>query len=73
MARTESLQDPYLEALQKAKIPVSIFLISGIKLQGEIEYFDQYVIFLKNEISQMVYKRSISTVLPIRNIGYSPD
>ena len=64
MKKTQTLQDPYLNALRREKIPVSIYLISGIKLQGQIESFDQYAIFLKNGSSQLIYKHQISTILP---------
>lgn len=64
----QALQDPYLNALRKEKIPVAIYLVSGIKLQGQIEAFDQFVIVLKNSVSQMVYKHAISTVVPSRNM-----
>jgi len=60
------LQDPYLNVLRKEHIPVSIFLVNGIKLQGQIESFDQFVILLKNTVSQMIYKHAISTVVPSR-------
>ena len=66
MSKGHSLQDPFLNALRKERIPVSIFLVNGIKLQGQIESFDQYVL-LKNAVSQMVYKHAISTVVPARN------
>jgi len=56
-----------LNSLRKDRIPVSIFLVNGIKLQGQIESFDQYVVLLKNTVSQMVYKHAISTVVPARN------
>ena len=64
MSKGHTLQDPFLNALRKEKIPVSIYLVSGIKLQGQIESFDQFVILLKNAVSQMVYKHAISTVVP---------
>lgn len=67
MSKGQLLQDPFLNALRKERIPVSIFLVNGIKLQGQVESFDQYVILLKNTVSQMVYKHAISTVVPIRN------
>lgn len=67
MSKGQSLQDPFLNALRKERIPVSIFLVNGIKLQGQIESFDQYVVLLKNAVSQMVYKHAISTVVPVRN------
>ena len=63
MAKGQSLQDPFLNALRKERIPVSIYLVNGIKLQGQIESFDQFVILLKNTVSQMVYKHAISTVV----------
>jgi host factor-I protein len=68
MAKGQSLQDPFLNALRKERIPVSIYLVNGIKLQGQVESFDQFVILLKNTVSQMVYKHAISTVVPARAI-----
>lgn len=64
----QSLQDPFLNALRKEKIPVAIYLVNGIKLQGLVESFDQFVVLLKNSVSQMVYKHAISTIVPSRNI-----
>ena len=60
MAKGQSLQDPFLNALRRERVPVSIYLVNGIKLQGQIESFDQFVILLKNTVSQMVYKHAIS-------------
>ena len=68
MSKGHTLQDPFLNALRKEKIPVSIYLVSGIKLQGQIESFDQFVILLKNAVSQMVYKHAISTVVSARMV-----
>lgn len=68
MSKGHSLQDPYLNALRKERVPVSIFLVNGIKLQGQIESFDQFVVLLKNNVSQMIYKHAISTVVPSRNV-----
>lgn len=70
MAKGQSLQDPYLNALRRERIPVSIYLVNGIKLQGQIESFDQFVILLKNTVSQMVYKHAISTVVPARSVSH---
>lgn len=67
MSKGHSLQDPFLNSLRKDRVPVAIFLVNGIKLQGQIESFDQYVVMLKNATSQMVYKHAISTVVPSRN------
>ncbi len=71
MSKGQSLQDPFLNALRKERIPVSIFLVNGIKLHGQIESFDQFVVLLKNTVSQMVYKHAISTVVPARNVKLS--
>jgi host factor-I protein len=68
MAKGQSLQDPFLNALRKEKVPVSIYLVNGIKLQGQVESFDQFVVLLRNSVSQMVYKHAISTVVPSRNV-----
>ena len=68
MSKGQSLQDPFLNALRRERVPVSIYLVNGIKLQGTIESFDQFVVLLRNTVSQMVYKHAISTVVPARNI-----
>ena len=68
MARGQTLQDPFLNTLRREKIPVSIYLVNGIKLQGQVESFDQFVVLLKNSVSQMVYKHAISTIVPARNV-----
>ena len=68
MSKGQSLQDPFLNALRRERIPVSIYLVNGIKLQGTVESFDQFVVLLKNTVSQMVYKHAISTVVPARNV-----
>jgi host factor-I protein len=65
----QMLQDPFLNALRKEHVPVSIYLVNGIKLQGQIESFDQYVVLLKNTVTQMVYKHAISTVVPARAVS----
>lgn len=62
------LQDSFLNALRKEHIPVNIYLINGIKLQGQVESFDQYVVLLRNTVTQMVYKHAISTVVPTRSV-----
>ena len=65
----QMLQDPFLNTLRKEHVPVSIYLVNGIKLQGQIESFDQYVVLLKNTVTQMVYKHAISTVVPSRPVA----
>jgi len=71
MPKGQSLQEPYLNALRKERVPVSIFLVNGIKLQGQIESFDQFAVLLRNTVSQMVYKHAISTVVPARPIKWT--
>lgn len=73
MSKGQALQDPYLNVLRKERVPVSIYLVNGIKLQGQVESFDQFVILLKNAVSQMVYKHAISTIVPSRNIKLATD
>ena len=68
MAKGQTLQDPFLNILRKEKVPVSIYLVNGIKLQGQVDSFDQFVVLLKNSVNQMVYKHAISTVVPSRNV-----
>ncbi len=62
-----------MNALRKERVPVSIYLVNGIKLQGQIDSFDQFVVLLKNSVSQMVYKHAISTVVPARNVRLVTD
>ncbi len=73
MSKGQSLQDPFLNALRREHVPVAIYLVNGIKLQGQIESFDNFVILLKNSVSQMIYKHAISTVVPSRNVRISDD
>ncbi len=73
MTKGQTLQDPFLNALRKERVPVSIYLVNGIKLQGQIESFDQFVILLRNTVSQMVYKHAVSTIVPVRNVKYGGE
>jgi len=73
MAKAQTLQDPFLNALRRENVPVSIYLMNGIKLQGQIDSFDQFVILLKNSVNQMVYKHAISTIVPARNVTFTED
>jgi len=68
MSKGQTLQEPFLNALRKEKVAVSIYLVNGIKLQGQIDSFDQFVIVLKNNVNQMVYKHAISTIVPAKSI-----
>jgi len=70
--KKQKVQDPFLNALRKERIPVSIFMKNGIKLQGTIESFDQFIVILKNVTTQIVYKHAISTVVPSRNVRIAP-
>jgi host factor-I protein len=69
----QKLQDPFLNVLRKEKVPVSIYLVNGIKLQGQVDSFDQFVVLLKNTVRQMVYKHAISTIVPSRMIKVAPS
>ena len=73
MAKGQTLQDPFLNTLRKEKVPVSIYLVNGIKLQGTVDSFDQFVVLLNNSVSQMVYKHAISTVVPSRAVKVAAD
>ncbi|MCX7245782.1 MAG: RNA chaperone Hfq [Burkholderiales bacterium] len=71
--KSQMLQDPFLNALRKEHVPVSIYLVNGIKLQGNIDSFDQYVILLRNTVTQMVYKHAVSTIVPSRAVTFRLD
>lgn len=71
MSKGQSLQEPFLNALRKERVPVSIYLVNGIKLQGQVESFDQFAVLLRNTVTQMVYKHAISTVVPARPVKWS--
>ncbi|MGM0554226.1 MAG: RNA chaperone Hfq [Pseudomonadota bacterium] len=73
MAKGQMLQEPFLNALRRDRIPVSIYLVNGIKLQGQIESFDQFVVLLRSTVSQMVYKHAISTIVPARQVRMNLD
>lgn len=68
MNKAQSLQEPYLNALRKERVPVSVYLVNGIKLQGQIDSFDQFVVLLRSAVNQMIYKHAISTIVPARNV-----
>ena len=73
MTKSQIFQEPFLNALRKDKIPVSIYLVNGIKLQGQVDSFDQYVIILKNTVNQMVYKHAISTIVPAKTVKFQTE
>lgn len=68
--RPQHLQDTFLNALRREHVPVSVYLVNGIRLQGRIESFDYYVVLLTNTVTQMVYKHAISTVVPARAFSF---
>ena len=69
----QMLQDPFLNALRKERVQVAIYLVNGIKLQGYVDSFDQYVILLKNTVTQMVYKHAVSTIVPSKAVTLVAD
>jgi host factor-I protein len=73
MNKTQSLQDPFLNALRRQKVPVAIYLTNGIKLNGNVAAFDQYVVLLKsnNNTKQLVFKHAIATVVPTRSVVWN--
>ncbi|MDX8379716.1 MAG: RNA chaperone Hfq [Gallionella sp.] len=73
-SKGQKLQDPFLNTLRKEHVQVAIYLVNGIKLQGQVESFDQYVVLLKNNaVIQMVYKHAISTIVPARAVSIAYD
>lgn len=73
MTKSQILQEPFLNTLRKEKISVAIYLVNGIKLQGQIDSFDQYVIILKNTVNQMVYKHAVSTIVPSKTVKFQTE
>ncbi len=70
MSKGQNIQDPFLNAVRKERTAVSIFLVNGIKLQGTVDSFDQFVVMLKSAAgSQMVYKHAISTIVPSKPVN----
>ena len=72
-SKGQMLQDPFLNALKKERVQVAIYLVNGIKLQGYVDSFDQYVILLKNTVTQMVYKHAVSTIVPSKAVVLATD
>ncbi len=63
--KQQNLQDTFLNHLRKGKIPVTVFLVNGVKLQGIITWFDNFSMLLRRDgVSQLVYKHAISTIMP---------
>ncbi len=66
--KDRKLQDLYLNHLRKEKIPVTIFLVSGTRLKGTIKGFDNFVVLLKQNTQQLIYKHAISTIVPEKDV-----
>lgn len=63
--RAQNLQDTFLNHVRKNKIPLTIFLVNGVKLQGVVTWFDNFCVLLRRDgHSQLVYKHAISTIMP---------
>ncbi len=73
MAKMKSLQDPFLNALRRESVDVSIYLVNGIKLQGKIDSFDQFSILLRSSVNQLIYKHAVSTIVPERNVAITEE
>ncbi len=70
--KTQNLQDVFLNHVRKVKMPVTIFLVNGVKLQGIINWFDNFCILLRRDShSQLVYKHAISTIMPSQPLQLS--
>lgn len=72
--KTQNLQDVFLNHVRKNKVPVTVFLVNGVKLQGIITWFDNFCVLLRRDgHSQLVYKHAISTVMPVTPISLYDD
>jgi host factor-I protein len=73
--KKQNLQDTFLNAVRKAKTPLTIFLVNGVKLQGVVSWFDNFCVLLRRDgQSQLVYKHAISTIMPAQPVQlYEPS
>lgn len=73
--KQQNLQDTFLNSVRRAKIPLTIFLVNGVKLQGVVTWFDNFCVLLRRDgQSQLVYKHAISTIMPSQPVQlYEPD
>lgn len=60
-----ALQDKFLQELRGSQTLVAVFLVNGIRLQGQVEFFDNYIVAVKSTVTQLVYKHAISTIMPV--------
>ncbi len=74
MSYERDLQDAFLNRVRAQHVPVTVFLVNGVKLQGRITWFDNYCLLLKRDrVSQLVYKHAISTIMPSRPVQLYDD
>lgn len=73
MSKSQNYQDAYLNQLRKEKVPVTVFLTNGVRLKGIIKGFDNFVIIIKEANTMMVYKHAVSTIVPDREIEFTPQ
>ncbi len=72
--RSQNLQETFLNALRREKIPVTIFLMNGVKLQGMVTSFDNFSLLLRRDAtSQLVYKHAIATIMPSQPVRLGFD
>jgi len=73
--KPQNLQDTFLNHVRKNKVPLTVFLVNGVKLQGIISWFDNFCVLLRRDgLSQLVYKHAISTVMPSQPVSlYEED
>ncbi len=70
--RGQTLQDTFLNHVRKNKVPLTVFLVNGVKLQGIVTWFDNFCILLRRDgHSQLVYKHAISTIMPTQPVNLS--
>ncbi len=72
MATSPNFQDAFLNQLRKEKVPITIFLMNGVRLKGTVKAFDNFVVLLKDAAQQLIYKHAISTIVPDRDIHVNP-
>lgn len=68
-----ALQDKFLQDLRESQTLVAVFLVNGIRLQGEVEFFDNYIVAVKSTVTQLVYKHAISTIMPVEGEVVQPE
>ena len=72
--KKQNLQDTFLNSVRKAKTPLTIYLVNGVKLQGVVAWFDNFCVLLRRDgQAQLVYKHAISTIMPSQPVQlYEP-